>query len=403
MSWMAVAAVGGAGTVLLSWMIVFVLVGIGWLDQTHVSLSQAVNTAGRLWLLVHGVRVELGAMTISLVPLGITGLLGLALAVVASYASGYLEDEAQGSWRAAAKLASVVSVSYVLLAFLVGTLIAQPTQAMSLLGWAVPLAAGSTLIGVAHGLRLRLPTVLPMWSARALKSAWMILAAATLGAVTALVAAMGVAWERVVELQTALGEGVLGNALMLAAQLAYLPNAVAWAGSFISGTGFAIGVDTQVSPGSEPNGLIPGIPVMGAIPEGASPALWAWLALPVFACLLGGWWLGRSQDLGPRTSALAGAAAGFLSGTAWVWLEWISRGDLGTKRLVGMGPIFPDGLVAIPAALVVVSLAALVTNLTVRLNRKRAGREPEVAADTGVTESTNPEEETAPLSTPQPE
>lgn len=407
LSWVVVAGFGGAGTVLFGWLLVAVMVGVGWLDQTHVSLTQAINFTGRLWLLVHGVRVELGSLTVSLVPLGITGLIGFALAVATSYSAGHMGEDAQGHWRSWVRLTTVAATSYIFTAFLVGTLVGQPSQAMSLLLWAVPLAVASSAVGATHGLRRGLPSGLPAWTQRAVAAAGITFAAFLVAATAALTYALVVSWGRVAELQSGLDDRPLGHALMVAAQLAYLPNALAWAGSYVFGTGFAMGSDTLFSPGGVSSGVFPGVPIMGVVPEASGGVHWAWLVLPVSACLLGGWWLSRKDTLSPRTSVEAGLVAGTLAGTFWVWFEWVSRGDLGTKRLVALGPVFPAALIVVPVAAVLVAAASWGFN-KLKQRRRNPGDEPvnapepESELETSAPDE-DPEEPTIPLTPQRPE
>ncbi len=405
LSWIAVAVSGSVGTLLLGWLVVAVLVGVGWLEQTHVSFAQAISSTGQLWLLVHGVTIEPGSLTISMVPLGITGLIGLALAVATSYSAGYMGEEAQGSWRSLTRLTIAAATPYLFGAFLLSTLIGQPAQAMALLLWTIPLAGVSAAAGAAHGLRLGVPSGLPEWTTPAVRSAGITFAAALAAATIALASSLVVSWDRVVTLQSVLDDRPLGHGLMVAAQLAYLPNALAWAGSYIFGTGFSVGTNTWFAPAGVTSGVIPGIPILGAIPENAGGAHWVWLALPISACLLGGWWLARNRNLGPRVSVEAGLASGFFAGTLWVLFEWVSRGDLGTNRLVGLGPVFPAALIVIPVAAVLVATASWGTNM-IQQRRPSQDGEPVHAPEPGPELSASdadPEESTIPLAPQHPE
>ncbi len=142
---------------------------------------------------------------------------------------------------------------------------------------------------------------------------------------------------------------VLGATVITLGQLAYLPTFVVWAMSFVAGPGFALGVGTSVSPASTSVGVIPGIPVLGAIPETASP--W-WLLLALLPVALGAFagWIARSrlvagagplrhgehEPMGARVVITLGIA--ILSASAAALLAVLASGSLGPGALAEVGP-----------------------------------------------------------------
>jgi len=94
----------------------------------------------------------------------------------------------------------------------------------------------------------------------------------------------------------------LGAAVMTLGQLAYLPTLVVWGIAFIAGPGFALGTGTAVSPAGTQLGIVPGIPVLGAVPETTSTFLLLLVLLPVGVGVLAGWVV-RSRMVAPRTVA----------------------------------------------------------------------------------------------------
>lgn len=370
--WVATATLGGSGAMFLGWLFSAGFVGLGWLERPDVSMAQVLDLVGRVWLLAHGVRIELGNITVSLVPLGLVGIVGLALAVASSYAAGQMGDVTAKQWQAAGRLVAVASSAYVLPAFLVGTFVGEPIHGVTLLLWAIPLAVVASTLGAAHGLRLRAPAWLPSWWDGAVRGSSLALVVALVGATGALAVAIATSWERVVASQTELGQQPLGNALMVGVQLAYLPNAVIWVGAFLAGTGFSVGAETVVSPGEVIIGPLPDVPLMLAVPQASGAADWAWLVVPLGGLLLGGWASARTLSKRPWTAAATGACSGIFTGATWVGLLWLSRGDLGTQRLTDMGPIFPAGLIALPVAVAVSAVAALATTFLVRTKAEDA-------------------------------
>jgi len=91
----------------------------------------------------------------------------------------------------------------------------------------------------------------------------------------------------------------LGAGVMTLGQFVYLPTLVVWGIAFIAGPGFALGTGTAVSPAGTQLGVIPGIPVLGAVPETTSTFLLLLALLPVGVGVLAGWVV-RSRMVAPR-------------------------------------------------------------------------------------------------------
>src|SRR6185369_5190499 len=70
----------------------------------------------------------------------------------------------------------------------------------------------------------------------------------------------------------ALAPGVGGAALLLLAQLAYIPNAIIWAVAYTLGPGFAFGTGTVVAPTGSALGAVPVFPMLAALPTGIGSA-----------------------------------------------------------------------------------------------------------------------------------
>ena len=87
---------------------------------------------------------------------------------------------------------------------------------------------------------------------------------------------------------------VLGATMVTLAQLAYLPTLVVWGLAFIAGPGFAVGAGTSVAPAGTQVGVVPGIPVLGILPESTTPWLLLLALCPVAVGALAGW-IARSR------------------------------------------------------------------------------------------------------------
>ena len=180
-----------------------------------------------------------------------------------------------------------------------------------------------------------------------------VLAATTLLGISALAlaAALVVGYARVTELGQSLQLDWLGSILVFLVQLAYLPVALVWAGSWLTGAGFSIGSGTSVTPFETLTGPLPALPLFGAIPQG-----WGALgALPPALLVLAGIALGA---VFVRRSALRRASwpvalavpalAAILAGCAVAGATALATGAIGPDRLAvtGADPWIVGGLAA---------------------------------------------------------
>lgn len=322
-------------------------------------LAQALTTGVPLWLAVH-----LVPLTVSGAPLGMLPL-GPAIAVVALVASVArrgvvrlvaLGDE-QSRWTSCAvPVVATAAAGHAAVGVLGAALLTPDTAA-------VPAAASPATAGVVAGLLAALAAVAGVlrpcgasWSVARLPD-WARHGVRTGLAATAALVAAGTAVLLVVFLAHA--DAVAGAFTTIAPEagsgaglwlldVAYLPNAVAAATSWILGPGYAVGT-VVAAPTGAVAGLVPPLPLAALLPTGPVPT-WAGLvlALPLAVGSLVGWTLApRVPDVRDRLRAVAAAAltaAGLLAVAAV-----LAGGRLGT------GPFDP---VVVPAGRVL--LATLV-------------------------------------------
>jgi hypothetical protein len=150
-----------------------------------------------------------------------------------------------------------------------------------------------------------------------------------------------------------LGPGAVGAVLLLLAQLAYVPNAVAWAISFTLGPGFAFGTGTVIAPTGSALGQLPAFPMLAALPQGVHSAVppvlsVAVLAVPYLAGAFGGLLTIRAAPiLALEAAPLWGFACGMLTGGVLGVMAAFAGGPLGNGRLASVGPSgWQVGLVA---------------------------------------------------------
>jgi hypothetical protein len=231
-------------------------------------------------------------------------------------------------------------------------------------------------------------------------------AAVLVGACIALVTALYQGRGRVTELSASLGADPAGGFVLVLGELAYLPNLVLWAASWVLGAGISLGDGAVVSPTMTHLGLLPAVPVFGAVPS-ESTGRWvmaAWLVVGVVAGVVAAW-----TAVAPRRRArfdetsLVGGLTGVVAGVAVTAFAVLSRGNLGVARLVGLGPR-PFELFVMACSLL--GISGMAGGLVIGLLSRRRGDSRWIAAEPsgGAGDSpaeglagTGPDEETAPV------
>ncbi|WP_460459676.1 cell division protein PerM, partial [Angustibacter peucedani] len=158
-----------------------------------------------------------------------------------------------------------------------------------------------------------------------------------------LLAALVVHLDRVLALHRALDPGVVGGAVLSLGQLALLPNLALWALGFVAGPGFALGTGTLVTPGGSDLGLLPLVPVLGAVPPpGALPTPFvAVVVVPVLVGMVVGYRAvtrsGREHD-GPLDAVADALTAVVTTVLVLTALVALSGGAAGPGSLAAVGP-----------------------------------------------------------------
>jgi hypothetical protein len=352
------------------------LTAIGWITAPHVGigagLGGVLRTAAMLWLVAHHVGFTVrGAGRIGLLPLGLVLLPGALLAVAGRWVvrAGHVTQLRHVGYAAIA-LALPYALLAGALAVASGTAVAAPSLLQAVIAaFLLALVAGG--LGGARGLApwSRLGSLMParprsivlgmLGSAAILTAAGAVLAGASLA----------VHLPEVKAASDALAPGLGGAALLLLAQIAYIPNAIIWAVSYSLGPGFAFGTGTVVAPTGSALGAVPVFPMLAAMPAGARPGGPGWvplvvLALPYLAGIFAGVVTVRIAptpviEAAPLWGFAAGTAAGVLAGLAAAF----SGGPLGNGRLASVGPSgFQVGLVAILELGITAALSAAGAN-----------------------------------------
>ncbi len=384
----AAGAAAGAG---LAAMIMLALVG--WIAAPHpgLGLGGVLRTAGVLWLVGHHVAVQVqGAGRIGMLPLGLVLLPGTLL-YWAGRAVVRGQQASGGGQVVAAALA--VAVPYSVIA---GVLAIVSRSELAKASFPQAILAGFTVAFVAAWLgaaRAVAPwaKVGTLMSDRArsilLGAAGSFAVLAAAGMLTTAVALanhvhqFGSVYDR-------LGPGLVGSALLLIAQLAYLPNAVLWAIAYMVGPGFAVGAGTIVAPTGSVLGPMPSFPLLAALPTGLHDSVPGWLAavllsIPYLAGVTGGLLIVRHVPHATVDgAAIRGFCGGVLCGGVLGLLAAFAGGPLGDGRLSAVGP--SAWQVTVVAALELGIAAAVSAGAGHWLRRRRAYRDAGQAGAAGV-------------------
>lgn len=343
------------------------------------SFEVILQFGGFIWLLIHGVPVEILNVGPAADPSSLTGwvtLMPLGLSLLpflfcrragrriarASY-SDQLWQGLAGAFIAYGALGTGIGYlagnDYGRVNILAATLVPLIIAFLGLIvGARREAGSWGRLIGMDTAAYIRSISPHRRWAG---SYVWHVIVSGFLGYVAAvgisgilLTVALGMHWTDVANVYQELRPGPIGTASLMLLQLSFIPNAVFWVLSWISGGGFAIGTGSTLSTLETTVGPLPSIPMLAALPSGEPTNQWLFLLIPVLAGIVAGWyflrvgenhledWFSRripfnALALGASTACLAiftGVVAGALSLAG----SWLSSGSLGIGRLVEIGP-----------------------------------------------------------------
>ena len=362
-------------TALMSGVLVVAAMAAVWATNGFggTEFSSVAAMSAHLWLLIHGVPLDLSAVfgasagTMTLVPLGLSILpllfcyrSGRRLAR-ASYEGEFLIPVLSGSvtyalicsavygWASPSpKPLQVLNAALVPLGIVVvGLMWGGYREARSL----------SRMVGVDTAEQISQMSQYSRWAG---SYAWAVVRAAVVAAVAfvglgALLLALGIlgGWSQVVATYQELHAGPVGDTAVTLLQLGFLPNLVIYAMAWSTGAGFAFGAGTSIGLTSSNAGSLPMLPILGGVPESLGSAGLLGLLVPVAAGAIAGWWFLREGEdhldewvalkvpFRPLSALLSSLALGMLTGLltslAALWLGWISYGSLGVGRFTEVG------------------------------------------------------------------
>lgn len=359
--WWLAAVSAALLTALIGWLFWVALSFLAWTVAPQIDPMITLHIASQGWLLSHGIAVGLPGARLSIVPLGMTALIVLLGTGFCNWVATRIRppEEPQSALRATLTTSGAFALSYLVILFGVrqwsdGDIGFNPLLSL-IVAFAIPLIS----FGRANGWRPLAAVPEKYRWLRAVPPA----AAAGIGfllAAGALVLSWAfiASWGRVRELHDALQAGIAGGIVLVILQALYLPNMLLWATSWVTGAGIQVGYGSVVSPARTDLGMLPALPVFGALPQnGPQPdAMVWWAATTLIAGALAAWLLlralrrdaaawptyvvpqiGDQRVLDPVRSAILGAMLGISSGLILVVIDWFASGDLGNIRLVDLG------------------------------------------------------------------
>ena len=293
------------------------LVLAAWIAAPHVGdgLTSVMRAAAVLWLIGHHVGfTSRGGVRIGMLPLGLALLPGALL-----WRAGRWVVRAGGvsRLRHVGYAALALAAPYGLLTMTLALASQSPQAAPAVLqagvcGFLLALTAGG--LGGARALApwTRLTDLLPDRARSVIVGAGTALAALVIAGAVLAAVALGTHLTEFATLSRGLAPDAVGGALLLLAQLAYVPNALIWSVSFIVGPGFAIGTGTVVAPTGTVLGQLPAFPMLAALPPGVHSGTAAWLAglVLAFPYLAGCAWRPADDPGSAHALARDGAAVG---------------------------------------------------------------------------------------------
>jgi len=392
------AALSGAAAAAGSLLAVVVVVLAAWAasSRTTSTWGDGVRVATQGWLLLHHVELRLPGGGLSIAPLGLSLLPALACWYAGRrVALGHPDDDLVPGVRrgGAPPLGSLVipllamSGGYALVTAAAAALARGGGVTPSLWQAAVAGSALPALVGAGAAVRVERPAPaaaladllrLPGRVRRAVRPALTVMAALLALGVLAVGVSLVAHHEEVLVLHRALAPGAVGGAVLTLGQLGYVPNLVLWAVSWLAGPGFAVGVGTSITPAGSVVGVLPLVPVLGAVPPpGPLPAaLGAVIGVPVLLGAAAGWLATRrhhatatASDVVADALTVAALAAGGLA-----LALALSGGSGGSGRLGAVGPSpWRAGLVLAAELALGAAGAALITH---RLARRGGATAP---------------------------
>lgn len=201
----------------------------------------------------------------------------------------------------------------------------------------IPLIAAAWEVALAPT-SLELRFELPRWVSVGVRTGWRASWALAVYGGLFLLLSVIVSWSQIRGIhELLLPTSMVDSIMIILAQLLFIPNAIVWVLSWLSGPGFYLGSDALHSPTSAPVGPIPAIPLFGATPASA-PGNWVVLALVLFGVALGVYLRLRKGSESLLDDLYQGGIAAVVIAAVYLVTSLGSAVVLGNGRLAFLGP-----------------------------------------------------------------
>jgi hypothetical protein len=318
-----------------------ILAAVTLIGPARPPLHQTTQYALAVWLLSHGVPLQVAGAPLTVIPLLVTAFIWWRLVRAGRNAVRAVRDRGVHRWRAVAAIGVTIALVYGLLGAGSAVLITGHGLAIADLGaLAPPVRAGLTLAvfaglaaafgagaatGAARSRWDRIPAVVRDGVRGAVIAVYLLLAAGALATGVAIAVAGGKA-ETVLHSYHA---GVTGQAGLIVVCLVYAPNFAVWASAFLAGPGFTLTV-------------VPPLPIFAALPDRAVTGFGQFLlGVPVAVGVGAGVALVRKAAVARRvlsdwrrTLPIA-VVAGLVTAAILALVSFLAAGSLGTGLLIG--------------------------------------------------------------------
>ena len=152
--------------------------------------------------------------------------------------------------------------------------------------------------------------------------------------------------------------GIVGGVLLTLLQILYLPNLALATLSYLFGTGFSLGLGTEISPTTFDLNSLPAIPVLGALPTSTHPLIQITLLIPIIVLFLNQIAIFRTfKDFKIRQSEAIKTLAPAL--LVIILISYFAGGTLLTQDMKPVGIIWWK----LPAMFAAISLLLLIIGL----------------------------------------
>lgn len=352
----AFAAAVSAGLVALIGLALAFIVTLGsWALAPHASETgpdAVARVAVGMWLYAHHVPLDIGTVSLGLVPLGLLILPGLLTYAGGRQVARVVRPQSLADvTRAVIPYALVYGVIAAIVAGVVRSEVVQPAPRTAFVAatFIALMGGGLGLLRASGQLRQAMQAIPGPVRAVAASAAAGLATVVMVSAVLTTVA-LAIGFPDAAEMYRSLDAGWAGAPVLVLLTMAFVPNLVLWTAAFTTGLGFPLGAEGVVSPQSVDYGALPVFPPLAAMPPQGQPGIWAYVALA--APLLGGYVvaavLHRRQRTAPVEQLAAHAAAGgAIAGAGLGILCWLSAGSVGNQALISLGPVgWRVGLVA---------------------------------------------------------